>query len=124
MKLLAIGDVGAACWERDEWVVHSGALSYFARMTDAQTFGELARVETHRRGTERAAVGALWAACRMTCRRLSNATILGVGLAGRYKINFPLVYCLPSALQLYLPYVLPSARFCPCTVTTTVRGPP
>ncbi len=66
VKLLAIGDVGAACWERDEWVVHSGALSYFARMTDAQTFGELARVETHRRGTERAAVGALWAACAVT----------------------------------------------------------
>lgn len=56
VKLLAIGEVGAACWEKDEWVVHTGALSYFSRMTDAQTFGERARVETHRRGTERAGV--------------------------------------------------------------------
>lgn len=63
VKLLAIGDVGATRWEKDEWVVHTGTLSYFSRMTDAQTFGELARVETHRRGTERAGAGALWAAC-------------------------------------------------------------
>jgi len=54
VKLLAIGAVGARCWEKDEWVVHSDALSYFSRMTDAQTFAEVARVETHRRGTERA----------------------------------------------------------------------
>jgi len=59
VKLLAIGEVGAACWEKDEWVVHTERLSYFSRMTDAQTCGEVARVETQRRGTEQAEAGAL-----------------------------------------------------------------
>src|SRR5205823_5725007 len=41
-------------------------LSYFARMTDADTFGRLATLETHRRGTETAGTvaavmdGAVW----------------------------------------------------------------
>jgi len=61
VKTLAIGEV----------VVGDGgprttALSYFARQTDAATFGELATAETHRRGTTRAgtvvavADGAAW----------------------------------------------------------------
>ena len=53
-KLLAIGTVGAPVWEDGEWRVHAGELSYFGRMTDAETFGRLATVETHRRGTEAA----------------------------------------------------------------------
>ena len=53
-KLLAIGTVGAPIWEDGEWRVHAGELSYFGRMTDAETFGRLATVETHRRGTEAA----------------------------------------------------------------------
>ena len=34
--------------------VHARDLSYFSRMLDQQSFGRLATVETHRRGTERA----------------------------------------------------------------------
>jgi hypothetical protein len=54
VKLLAIGTVGPAVWEDGEWRVHTSELSYFGRMTDAETFGRLATVETHRRGTESA----------------------------------------------------------------------
>jgi hypothetical protein len=46
--------------ERGEWVVHTEPLSSFARLADAATFGRLALVETHRRGTETAkTVGAV-----------------------------------------------------------------
>jgi hypothetical protein len=51
VKTLAIGEVTG---ERDadgEWVARTGALSYFARLADAEVFGRLATVETHRRGT-------------------------------------------------------------------------
>jgi len=40
--------------EREEWVIHTWELSYFSRMTDADTFGRLALWETQRRGVERA----------------------------------------------------------------------
>lgn len=40
VKLLAIGEVGEMCWEQGEWVVHTGGLSSFSRMTAAQTFGD------------------------------------------------------------------------------------
>jgi hypothetical protein len=60
VKLLVLGTVEAPVWEDDAWRVHAADLSYFGRMTDAQTFGRLATVETHRRGTERAGrVGAV-----------------------------------------------------------------
>jgi hypothetical protein len=45
---------------------HTGALSYFSRLADAETFGRQATVETHRRGTDTAGVvcgpadGAVW----------------------------------------------------------------
>lgn len=54
VKLLAIGTVGAAVQEAGEWRVHARELSYFGRLADSQTFGRLATVETHRRGTETA----------------------------------------------------------------------
>jgi hypothetical protein len=54
VKLLTLGTVGAAVWEKDEWRVHAHDLSYFGRMTDHQTFERLALGEVHRRGTERA----------------------------------------------------------------------
>jgi hypothetical protein len=54
VKTLAIGVVSAPIRERGEWVVHTGELSYFSRLTDAASFGRLALVETHRRGTETA----------------------------------------------------------------------
>jgi hypothetical protein len=54
VKTLAIGTVSVPVQKRGEWVVHTAALSYFSRLTDAETFGHLALVETHRRGTETA----------------------------------------------------------------------
>jgi hypothetical protein len=54
VKTLAIGTVRPPVQEQGEWVVHTGELSYFSRLTDAETFGRLALVETHRRGTETA----------------------------------------------------------------------
>lgn len=90
VKLLTIGEVGAACWERGEWVVHTGALSYFARMTDAQAFGELARVETYRRGTERAGVvcavtdGATWLQGLIDLHRPDAVRILDFAHAAGY----------------------------------------
>jgi hypothetical protein len=54
VKTLAIGTVSAPVLEQGTWVVHTEDLSYFSRLTNAETFGRLALVETHRRGTETA----------------------------------------------------------------------
>jgi hypothetical protein len=54
VKTLAIGVVGEPVLVKGEWEVHTSELSYFSRMTDHETFGRLATVETHRRGTESA----------------------------------------------------------------------
>ena len=54
VKTLALGTVGAPVREQGEWVVHTGELTYFSRLADAESFGRLALVETHRRGTETA----------------------------------------------------------------------
>lgn len=54
VQTLAIGTVRAPVQERGEWVVHTEELSYFSRLADAATFGRLALVETHQRGTETA----------------------------------------------------------------------
>lgn len=68
VKTMVLGEVGEAVLEKhkdgkeekEEWVIHTGELSYFSRMTDADTFGRLALVETQRRGVERAGqVGAV-----------------------------------------------------------------
>jgi hypothetical protein len=64
VKLLALGTVTAGADPNQT----SGTtdLSYFARLTDAETFGRLATIETHRRGTETAGQvaavldGAVW----------------------------------------------------------------
>lgn len=54
---LALGVVSAPVQERGAGVVHTEELAYVSRLTDAQTFGRLALVETHRRGTETAKTG-------------------------------------------------------------------
>lgn len=54
VKTLVLGVVQPPVIEKGEPVVHSTALSYFSRLADAETFGHLALVETHRRGTETA----------------------------------------------------------------------
>ena len=60
VKLLAIGTLEEAADPTGAGEVHAREVSYFGRMTDAATFGRLATVETHRRGTDRAGrVGAV-----------------------------------------------------------------
>jgi hypothetical protein len=55
VKTLAIGTVQPPVPNaKGELEVHATELSYFSRMTDADTFTRLATVETHRRGTETA----------------------------------------------------------------------
>jgi hypothetical protein len=54
VNTLALGTVGKPVCEGDEWGVHTRALSYCSRLNDAETFGHLALVQTHRRGTETA----------------------------------------------------------------------
>ena len=60
VKTLVIGEVAEPVQENGELVVHSHQLSYFSRQAEAETFGRLALVETHRRGVETAGqVGAV-----------------------------------------------------------------
>jgi hypothetical protein len=54
VKTLALGTVGEPVLEKGEPVVHTTELSYFSRLAEAEEFGRLALVETHRRGTETA----------------------------------------------------------------------
>ena len=54
VKTLVIGEVAAPVLEKDELVVHTTQHSYFSRLTDAETFQQLAVVETQRRGVETA----------------------------------------------------------------------
>lgn len=57
VRTLAIGVIGEPVFKEKEaeWVAPTRELSYFSRLVDADTFGRLALVETHRRGTENAA---------------------------------------------------------------------
>jgi hypothetical protein len=54
VKTLAIGTIGEPVLESGEWTVHAREMSYFSRLAQHQSFAQLATVETHRRGTERA----------------------------------------------------------------------
>lgn len=66
MRTMALGVVEEPVLKDGEMQVHTGQVSYFSRLCDAQTFTRLATVETHRRGTETAKVvcavvdGATW----------------------------------------------------------------
>jgi hypothetical protein len=53
-KTLVIAEVQPAVKEKEEWVVHTQALSYFSRLASAEEFGRLALVEMHWRGVENA----------------------------------------------------------------------
>jgi hypothetical protein len=60
VKTLALGQVLPPVDVKGERVIRTDQLSYFSRMTDADTFQRLALVETHRRGVETAShVGAV-----------------------------------------------------------------
>lgn len=54
VRTVAIGEVKEQVCRHGQREVHTGQLSYFSRMTDAQTFGELAEVEMRRRGVSQA----------------------------------------------------------------------
>jgi len=53
-KTLVLGTVSEPFLKDGELRVRTSELSYFSRLTDHDSFGRLALVETHRRGTERA----------------------------------------------------------------------
>jgi hypothetical protein len=54
VKTLVIGEVQPPIIVKGEPVIHTPEISYFSRLTDAETFQRLALVETHRRGVETA----------------------------------------------------------------------
>jgi hypothetical protein len=92
VKTLVIGTVEPPVLDakRGELVVHSTDLSYFSRLADAETFGRLALVETHRRGTETAqqvcAVtdGAEWEQGFIGLHRCDATRILDFGHSSEY----------------------------------------
>ena len=90
VKTLGLAQVDPPVLEKGESVVHSSALSYFSRLADAQTFGRLALVETHRRGTETAAQvcavtdGAEWVQGFIRLHRADAVRILDFAHAAGY----------------------------------------
>lgn len=91
VKTLAIGTVAEAVLNRaGEWEVHTRELSYFSRLADHETFGRLATVETHRRGTARAGVvcgvvdGAEWEQKFLDLQCPDAVRILDYRHAGEY----------------------------------------
>ena len=53
-RTLALGEPVVATSSEGQQLVQTRALSYFSRLSDSSTFGELATVEIHRRGVETA----------------------------------------------------------------------
>jgi hypothetical protein len=90
VKTLVLGVIGEAVLEQGEWVVHSTELSYFSRLTDAESFGRLALVETQRRGVETAKQviaptdGAVWIQGFLDYHRPDAERILDFGHAAEY----------------------------------------
>jgi hypothetical protein len=85
VRMLAIGALDTSADPASDG--RATDLSYFARLTDAATFTRLATVETHRRGTERAAAvagvvdGALWCQTFLDVQCHDAARILDIGHA-------------------------------------------
>jgi len=90
VKTLVLGELEEPVTEGGERVVHSTTLSYFSRLTDAQTFQRLALVETHRRGVETAQQviaptdGAVWIQGFLDYHRPDAKRILDFGHAAEY----------------------------------------
>ena len=91
VKTLALGVVQEPVVNRrGAQEVHTTDLSYFSRLTDHETFGRLATVETHRRGTETAGVvcavvdGAEWEQGVIALHRPDAVRILDWGHAVEY----------------------------------------
>src|SRR5690349_9069876 len=49
VRTVAIGEAEERCTAEGKQEIHVGQLSYFSRMTDAETFADLAEVEMRRR---------------------------------------------------------------------------
>ncbi len=90
VKTVAIGEIQPPVLEKGERVVHTTQLSYFSRLAEHETFNRLATVETHRRGTERAAVvcavndGAEWIQGFIDLQRHDALRILDFAHAASY----------------------------------------
>lgn len=90
VKTLVLGVIDEPVVEKGEQVVHAQELSYFSRLTDADTFSRLALVETHRRGVETAdqviAVndGAVWIQGFIDYHRADAARVLDFPHAAEY----------------------------------------
>jgi len=90
VRTLAVGVVEKPVLEKGEPVVHTGEVSYFSRLCDADTFGRLATVETHRRGTENAGTvcaivdGAEWEQGFIDLHCPKAVRILDFGHAGEH----------------------------------------
>ncbi len=90
VKSVAIGEIQPPVLEKGEAVVHTTHLSYFSRLAEAETFSRLATVETHRRGTERAAIvcavgdGAEWIQGFVDVQRHDAVRILDFSHAAGY----------------------------------------
>ena len=109
VKTLALGTLApsdpAVQPARPGQEVQAGDVSYFSRMTDHQTFGRLATVETQRRGTERAGVvcavsdGAEWIQGFVDLHRPDAVRILDFTHAGdRLRAVAQALFCAdPSA---------------------------
>lgn len=90
VKTVVIGEIQPPVCEKGERVVHTANLSYFSRLAEHETFSRLATVETHRRGTERAAVvcavndGAEWIQGFVDLQRHDAIRILDFSHAASY----------------------------------------
>ena len=91
VKTLAIGTVQPRVRGADgQWEVPVTELSYFSRRANAETFGRLATVETHRRGVETAGTvcgvvdGAEWCQGFLDLHRLDAVRILDFPHAAGY----------------------------------------
>jgi len=90
VRTLALGVVEKPVMKKGELEVHTGQLSYFSRLCDAETFTRLATVETHRRGTETArtvcaiADGADWEQGFVDVQRPDAVRILDFGHASEH----------------------------------------
>lgn len=82
VKTLAVGEVVRSPRDDGAGPVHTEHLSYFSRLTDAETFTRLATVEAHRRGVDRAHVvvapqdGAAWQQTFLDVQRPDAVRIL------------------------------------------------
>ena len=90
VKLLTLGTVTTTPDPDGPPHPHTTALSYFARLTDAETFGRLATVETYRRGTPTAGTvaavldGAVWQQGFVDLHRPDAVRILDFPHAGQH----------------------------------------